>query len=51
LAKEFTLEIDFRETHKAYKASFYPNAELVGSRTLRFCTDKYFEILRLIQFV
>ncbi len=51
LPKHFTVEITYKEHVYATKKSFYPGVERVSSHTLKFETDDYFEVLRLIAFV
>ena len=50
LPPRFEVEIEFREHAKAFRASFYPRAQLKGPNVIRFETDDYFEVLRLILF-
>lgn len=51
LPKEFRVEIEYKEAHKAYKASFYPGAELIEPRTILFKTKYYYEVLRMLLFL
>jgi D-amino peptidase len=51
LPKHFVVEITYKEHAYATRKSFYPGVERVGSHTLKFVTDDYFEVLRLIAFV
>lgn len=51
LPKEFTLEITYKEPHKAYRASFYPRARLLDDCTVQFQSPEYLEIIRAVQFI
>ena len=44
------VEISYREPTSAYGAGFYPGAKQVGPHTIRFETDAYFEVMRLLKF-
>jgi D-amino peptidase len=50
LAEHFVIEISYHLPTNAYSASFYPGAEQVGTHTIRFETDQYFEVMRLLKF-
>ncbi|HVJ41101.1 MAG TPA: M55 family metallopeptidase [Dongiaceae bacterium] len=51
LPKSFTLDIVFNNPTNAYAAAWYPGASHIGSRTARFETTDYFEVLRAIKFM
>jgi D-amino peptidase len=51
LPSSFQVEIRYTTQKEAYKQSFYPGAELIDPHTIRFETDDYFEVLRLLIFV
>lgn len=51
LPEEFNLEISYKTQGKAYEASFYPGAELIGSKKVKFYSKDYFEILRARMFL
>jgi len=51
LPKHYSVEITYKEHAYAMRKSFYPGVERVGTHTLKFETDNYFEVLRLIAFV
>lgn len=51
LPEKFTVEIRFKEHTTKTKKSFYPGMETVDELTLKFETDDYFEVLRMISFV
>jgi D-amino peptidase len=51
LPAKFLIEIQYKQHQNAYKASFYPSAELKDSVTVVFNTDDYFEFLRFMLFV
>jgi len=51
LPKHFSVEITYKEHTYATRKSFYPGVTRVGSHTLKFETDHYFEVLRLFAFV
>ncbi len=50
LPSRFTVEIRYKEHVDAFRYAFYPGAELENPFTLRFETDDYFEVLRLLLF-
>lgn len=47
----FTLEIGYKQHHKAYRASFYPGVKLLSPNVIRFESKNYFDIMRLLLFV
>jgi D-amino peptidase len=51
LPKDFTVEVRYKDHPQAYRASFFPGAELRDPQTIQFTTDNYFEVLRLLTFV
>lgn len=51
LPGHFTVEIRYKDHPPAYKAAFYPGVERMEEKTIRFVTEDYFEVLRLILFV
>ena len=51
LADDFVVEVSYREPTSAYGAGFYPGAKQAGPHTIRFETDAYFEVMRLLKFV
>jgi D-amino peptidase len=51
LPEHFTVEIAFKEHTIKTKKAFYPGMQEVDDLTLRFETDDYFEVLRMIAFV
>ena len=51
LPESFLLEIEYKIHPDAYKASFYPGAELISPRVLQYSNENYFEILRAINFI
>ena len=51
LPEQFAVEITYKDHTKAYRSSFYPGATLAEPCQIRFETDDYFEVLRLLQFV
>jgi D-amino peptidase len=51
LPKHFALEITYNNPVLAYRHSWYPGAKHLGHRTIRFETDGYFEILRMLNYV
>ena len=50
LPPDFEIEIFFKDYQKAYKNSFYPGAEIVGSNTIGFVCQDYFDFLRFLSF-
>jgi D-amino peptidase len=50
LPDHFVVETTYRQHMKAYEKSFYPGAELLGARSVRFETGDYFEVLRFLLF-
>jgi D-amino peptidase len=51
LPGRFLTEIRYKRHEWAYSYSFFPGAELVDDHTIRFETDDFFEVLRLLKFV
>lgn len=51
LPDKFEVEIKFKQHHDAYKASFYPGVEQIDSQTIKFVSDDYYEVLRMMLFV
>lgn len=50
LPESFVAELTYREAHTAFHNSFYPGAELVDARTVRYQSDDFFEIMRFMAF-
>jgi len=50
LPESFEVEISYRRHTDAFRNSFYPGAELVRSDTIRYRTEDYFDVLRLMLF-
>lgn len=51
LPEHFRLELDYKQPAHAYRASFFPGMEQIGTRTLVLETSAYFEILRALAFL
>lgn len=51
LPEKFEVELSFVNHTKAYKASFYPGAKKISPTSILYCTDDYFEVLRMMNFV
>jgi D-amino peptidase len=51
MPERFSIEIEYRDHAQALRASFYPGASQASPHAIRFETDDYFEVLRLISFV
>ncbi|WP_459842291.1 M55 family metallopeptidase [Fusibacter bizertensis] len=47
----FIVEIEYKEHAYAKRKSFYPGVVQVGSHVIRFETDDYFEVLRMMAFI
>jgi D-amino peptidase len=47
----FDVKLTFRKHAKAFSASFYPGAEKIDDCTVGFKSDRYYEVLRFLQFV
>lgn len=45
------VEVTYGNPNLAYRHSWYPGAVHAGNRTIRFETDKYFECLRMLNYV
>ena len=43
-------KLRFREVQRAFRASFYPGMRTLDSHTIRFETDDYYELLRMVHF-
>ena len=50
LPSSFETTITYRHSQEAYKNSYFPGAELIAPRTIRFVTDDYFKLLQLYLF-
>lgn len=51
LPKDFEVEISYKEHASAYKSSFYPGAEQLSAHVIRYKSDNYFDVLRMINFL
>ena len=51
MPKHFVAEINFKEHLYATSGGFYPGAEQVDARTIKFETDDWFDALRFFSFV
>lgn len=51
LAESYEAEINFKDHTQAYRASFFPGAELRDAKTIVYHSDKLFDVLRMIRFV
>lgn len=51
MPRNLVLEIDYKDQQLAYAKGFYPGGSQTGSRTVRFETTDYFEILRALKFL
>lgn len=51
LPKFFDIEIQYKNHKDAYSSSFYPGCQLIGSDRVRFCSEDYYEVLRMFKFI
>ena len=51
LSNRYELELWFDKNADAYAASFYPGASLCAPHAIRFESERFFEIMRALQFV
>jgi D-amino peptidase len=51
LAERFELELWYDKNEDAFAASYYPGARLDAPHCIKFDTDSFFEIMRMLQFV
>ncbi len=51
LPGKFEVEIKFRQHELAYKASFYPGVKQVDNQTIKYVSDDYYEVLRMMFFI
>jgi D-amino peptidase len=51
MPERFSVEIEYKDHARAYRASFFPGASLKSPHAIQFETGDYFEVLRLISFV
>ena len=51
LPDEFVYEVTFKDWHRAYKMSFYPNMEQVDDFTIRLTSDSWMDIVTAHSFV
>jgi D-amino peptidase len=47
----FKVKIEFRDHHRAYRASFYPGVTRLANKTIQFEHKDYFEVLRTLMFI
>ena len=50
LPEWFSVAISYNDIRDSYKASFYPGAELIGTRQVGFEADHWFDVLRFFLF-
>ena len=51
LPEAFEVEIEYRRSSYAYRASFYPGTILTDSRTIKYSSNDFMEVLKLLMFV
>lgn len=51
LPAEFALEVHYKEQTVAYQKGFYPGAEQVAPKSVRYTATDYYEILRALRFI
>lgn len=51
LPSHFDVQVVRKDARDAYRRSFYPGATLIDPVTIGFSTDRWFEVMRLLQFV
>ena len=51
LPEHFQAEVQFKETAKAQRGSFYPGAKKCGPRSVSFESDDFYEVARFFYFV
>jgi len=51
LPESFLVEITYRDPNLACRHAWYPGATHVGDRTIRFETQEYFDVLRMLNYV
>jgi len=51
LPPSFDVRVVRKDARDAYRAAFYPGAQLLDATTVGFETSDWFEVLRLLQFV
>jgi D-amino peptidase len=51
LPNEFSVRLRFRKHQEAYRASFFPGAQLSDAETVQFETSGFFDVLRFLSFV
>jgi D-amino peptidase len=51
MPERFLVEITYRDPVLAHRHRWYPGAEHVGDRTIRFETREYFDVLRMLNYV
>lgn len=50
LPDTFRADMRFRDVQRAFRAGFYPGMQMLDSHTLRFETNNYYELLRMVHF-
>jgi len=51
MPEQFETTVKYQDHRKAYKFSFYPGAEVINEKTLRFKSGSFMDILRFYHFV
>lgn len=51
LPKEFIVEIRYKNHKDAFKGSTYPGVEKIDENTIRFCSNDYMDVLRMMNFL
>lgn len=51
LTAPYMLDVTYKEAARAKRHSYFPNVEKVNENTLRFKTNKYYEVLRVFQYI
>ena len=47
---KFTIELAYRDFKRAYKASFYPGVKQIDPHAVRYESDNYYDVLRMLMF-
>lgn len=51
MPETFVFEVEFVHHYNAYRGSFYPGAEKIDEKTVRYTSNNYFDIMRAAMFL
>lgn len=51
LPQRFALEVEYKETKRAWRGGLYPGARLVSDRVVLFESEQWLEVMRALEFI